>query len=90
MKCADCKFWQAVDYTHGECHRRSPLMDRWPYTIGTDWCGEFEISPSRVPCAVCSKPVGLEAQVDPRQEGKLLQVFETRMVCNNCYDKLKK
>jgi len=50
--CETCALW--VDaregYTHGECHRRSPIpvielsedVGQWPATKPSDWCGEWE------------------------------------------------
>ena len=55
QRCGNCRFWKrdvlepAFDNDSGMCRRRAPAPDsgegrscRWPYTPGTDWCGEWE------------------------------------------------
>lgn len=60
MKCALCKFWnvsaefraKARDEVFEQCRRHAPSMpnpetnhQKWPFTRGDDWCGDFEIHP---------------------------------------------
>lgn len=47
--CSTCRFWVAIDGTHGECRRRSPqfiadkLQGRWPTVAADEWCGSYGI-----------------------------------------------
>lgn len=58
--CSDCRFFVEVERLHdeegtinGECHKLPPTVihgtgdvGTWPIIEGTEWCGEFELSPS--------------------------------------------
>jgi len=48
-KCSECNYWLRVDENQGECRFNPPPVttspnhpdDRWPHTLGDDWCGRF-------------------------------------------------
>lgn len=49
ISCGNCKYWKrySPEDDRGECRRHSPVYNihgtsRWPQTIETDWCGDFE------------------------------------------------
>lgn len=51
--CAQCRFWQLMAQTHGNCRRYPPKMvtaddmsyESSPWTAATTWCGEFQPKP---------------------------------------------
>ncbi len=44
--CRRCKFWRAITDDGGFCRRDSPVTlsdgkTAWPFTLSSDWCGEY-------------------------------------------------
>lgn len=74
MKCADCKFWNALSAANraglalAECRRHAPRTGRdgrWPYTASADFCGDFEEYTEPTPQITLEEIEQLAAQPKP-------------------------